>query len=295
MTEMSPLVSVNIPISRSMAKFQPDRAEGSVGRPLPGISAKVLSPDDGSELSTGEDGLLMVTGPNVMRGYAGQDDMTKKAIVDGWYSTGDIAHIDAEGFLHITGRLSRFSKIGGEMVPHLKVEEEICKILQEGDDDDQIRACVTAVPDEKKGERLIVLYTETTKTVDEIRAALRLPVWRICSSQATMVSSRLVISHYWARANWISKGRRTWRSKKAPRQPTTSLEFRYLCKESAITVRERGNTLLETGLGQTCRDVARENEIRDLPTAASPFPSTRPAFPTIAHSMRRSAADDGER
>lgn len=173
MTEMSPLVSVNIPISRSMAKYQPDRAEGSVGRPLPGISAKVISPDDGSELSTGEDGLLMVTGPNVMRGYAGQDDLTKKVVLEGWYSTGDIAHIDTDGFLHITGRLSRFSKIGGEMVPHLKVEEEVGKILKVGDDDDCLRACVTAVPDEKKGERLIVLYTKTEKTVDEIRASLR--------------------------------------------------------------------------------------------------------------------------
>ncbi|TWU15216.1 AMP-binding protein [Allorhodopirellula heiligendammensis] len=173
MTEMSPLVSVNIPISRSMAKYQPDRVEGSVGRPLPGISAKIISPDDASELSTGEDGLLLVTGPNVMRGYAGQDDLTKKALVDGWYSTGDIAHIDADGFLHITGRLSRFSKIGGEMVPHVKVEEEVGKLLKEGEDDDQLRACVTAVPDEKKGERLIVLYTKTAKSVDEIRTGLR--------------------------------------------------------------------------------------------------------------------------
>lgn len=175
MTEMSPLVSVNIPMSRSMAKFQPDRVEGSVGRPLPGISSKVVSLDDARELSTGEDGLLMVTGPNVMRGYAGQEEQTRKAIVDGWYSTGDIAHIDAEGFLHITGRLSRFSKIGGEMVPHLKVEEEVAKLLKGGDDDDddQLRVCVTAVPDEKKGERLIVLYTKTAKSVDEIRAGLR--------------------------------------------------------------------------------------------------------------------------
>ncbi len=172
-TEMSPLVSVNIPISRSLAKFQPDRVEGSVGRPLPGISAKILSADDGHEMSTGEDGMLMVTGPNVMCGYANQAELTAKAVVDGWYSTGDIAHIDADGFLHITGRLSRFSKIGGEMVPHLKVEEEIGKILCEGADDDQLRACVTAIPDEKKGERLIVLHTPTSKSVETIREQLR--------------------------------------------------------------------------------------------------------------------------
>ena len=172
-TEMSPLVSVNIPPSRSKAKFQPDRAEGSVGRPMPGISAKILSPDDGTEMGTGEDGLLLVTGPNVMRGYAGQEDLTAKAVVDGWYSTGDIAHVDADGFLHITGRLSRFSKIGGEMVPHVRIEEELVKLLCEGDEDDQLRVCVTAVPCEKKSEKLIVLHTATPRTVDELRDGLK--------------------------------------------------------------------------------------------------------------------------
>ncbi|TWU01420.1 AMP-binding protein [Neorhodopirellula pilleata] len=172
-TEMSPLVSVNIPPSRSQAKYQPDCTEGSVGRPMPGVSTKIVSPDDGIEMGTGEDGLLLVTGPNLMCGYAGQDELTAKAIVDGWYSTGDIAHLDANGFLHITGRLSRFSKIGGEMVPHVRIEEELAKLLCEGEDDDQLRVCVTAVPDEKKGERIIVLHTATARTVDELRDGLK--------------------------------------------------------------------------------------------------------------------------
>ena len=172
-TEMSPLVSVNIPPSRSQAKYQTDRIEGSVGRPMPGVSTKIISADNGTEMGTGEDGLLLVTGPNVMRGYAGQDELTAKAIVDGWYSTGDIAHIDADGFLHITGRLSRFSKIGGEMVPHVRIEEELSKLLCEGEDDDQLRVCVTAVPHEKKGERIIVLHTATARTVDELREGLK--------------------------------------------------------------------------------------------------------------------------
>lgn len=172
-TEMSPLVSVNIPPSRSVAKYQADRMEGSVGRPLPGIAAKIVSADDGTELAAGEDGLLLVTGPNVMRGYANQPELTGKAVVDGWYSTGDIAHVDDQGFLHITGRLSRFSKIGGEMVPHVRVEEELTKLLVEGDEDDQLRVCVTAVPDEKKGERLIVLHLSTNRTPEELRENLR--------------------------------------------------------------------------------------------------------------------------
>ncbi|MCC9657813.1 AMP-binding protein [Rhodopirellula halodulae] len=172
-TEMSPLVSVNIPPSRSAAKHQPDRMEGSVGRPLPGISAKIVSPDDGTELQAGEDGMLLVTGPNVMRGYANREEQTREAVIDGWYSTGDIAHIDDNGFLHITGRLSRFSKIGGEMVPHVRIEEELGKLLSEGDDDDQLRVCVTAVPCERKGERIIVLHLPTEQTPETLREGLK--------------------------------------------------------------------------------------------------------------------------
>jgi len=172
-TELSPLVSVNIPQSRSVTKFQADRCESSVGRPLPGVASKIVSPDDDSvELGADEDGMLLVTGPNVMRGYLGQGEATAKVIRGGWYVTGDIAHVDGDGFLHITGRLSRFSKIGGEMVPHIRVEEVLGKLLCEGDQDDQVRVCVTAVPDEKRGERLIVLHLLTGKTVDEMRAEL---------------------------------------------------------------------------------------------------------------------------
>ena len=117
--------------------------------------------------------MLLVTGPNVMQGYANRDDLTKEAIHDGWYETGDIAHVDKDGFLHITGRLSRFSKIGGEMVPHIRVEEELSRLFREGDDDEQVRVCVTAIPDAKKGEKLIVLHRPTSKNIDEIRQALQ--------------------------------------------------------------------------------------------------------------------------
>ncbi len=171
-TELSPLVSVNIPPTRSTAIYQPDCVEGSVGRPLPGISARIVCPDTGEELCAGEDGMLLVTGPNVMRGYANRDDLTHEAIQDGWYVTGDIAHVDKEGFIHITGRLSRFSKIGGEMVPHIRIEEELCKWLRVSEDEEEVRVCVTSVPDEKKGERLIVLHLPTEKDIDEIRKAL---------------------------------------------------------------------------------------------------------------------------
>jgi acyl-[acyl-carrier-protein]-phospholipid O-acyltransferase/long-chain-fatty-acid--[acyl-carrier-protein] ligase len=177
-TELSPLVSVNIPPSRSAAKYQPDRIEGSVGRPLPGVCARVISPESGEELASGQDGMLMVTGPNVMKGYVGQEELTGKAIQNGWYTTGDIGNIDEEGFIHITGRLSRFSKIGGEMVPHVRVEEELSKLMDaddenESDGDDGVRVCVTSVPDEKKGERLIVLHLPTHKCISELREGLK--------------------------------------------------------------------------------------------------------------------------
>ena len=171
-TELSPLVSVNIPPSRSPAKFQPDRVEGSVGRPLPGVSARVVTPDTDDELDSNEDGMLLISGPNVMQGYANREDLTRDTIQNGWYVTGDIAHIDQEGFIHNTGRLSRFSKIGGEMVPHVRVEEELGQAFREGEDDEQVRLCVTAVPDAKKGERLIVLHLKTEKDITEIRKTL---------------------------------------------------------------------------------------------------------------------------
>ena len=172
-TELSPLVSVNIPPSRSQAVWQIDRLEGSVGRPLPGVAARVVDPDTNHDSGVGEDGLLLITGPNVMRGYANLPEKTKDSLHDGWYVTGDIAHIDSEGFIHITGRLSRFSKIGGEMVPHVRIEEELAKLLNEGHDDEAVRVCVTAVPDEKKGERLVVLHLPTSRPIDELCKGLK--------------------------------------------------------------------------------------------------------------------------
>ncbi len=114
----------------------------------------------------------MISGPNVMLGYANREDLTNKVIHDGWYETGDIAHLDEEGFIHITGRLSRFSKIGGEMVPHVRIEHELAMMFAEGDEDEEVRVCVTAVPDERKGERLVVLHLPTQKCIAEMRKRL---------------------------------------------------------------------------------------------------------------------------
>jgi acyl-[acyl-carrier-protein]-phospholipid O-acyltransferase/long-chain-fatty-acid--[acyl-carrier-protein] ligase len=165
-TELAPLVSVNVPRSRSKS-LDIDCKEGSVGRPVPGVSAKIVDPESFDELPPGTPGMLLVKGPNVMKGYLGQPEETAKVIRDGWYITGDIAMIDTEGFIHITGRVSRFSKIGGEMVPHVRVEEAIQKILGV-EEEGHLKVLVTCVPDERKGERLVVVHTKLDMQPEEI-------------------------------------------------------------------------------------------------------------------------------
>jgi acyl-[acyl-carrier-protein]-phospholipid O-acyltransferase/long-chain-fatty-acid--[acyl-carrier-protein] ligase len=118
----------------------------------------------------GASGLLLVRGPNVFQGYLNRPEKTAECLRDGWYTTGDIASLDEDGFLQITDRLSRFSKIGGEMVPHVKIEEklhEICGIVEQ-------TFAVTGVPDEKKGERLVVIHTfkaDLRETVDKLNSS----------------------------------------------------------------------------------------------------------------------------
>ena len=175
-TELSPIVSVNIPESRITDTFQTDQREGTVGRPIPNCAAKVVDLDTGEKLGQDQAGMLWITGPNVMQGYLNRQDLTDDVVVEGWYKTGDVAQIDSDGFIKITGRISRFSKIGGEMVPHLKIEEILTRFSDptpdDASDDDQPNIAVTAVPDAKKGERLVVLHTEIPKTPEQLREIL---------------------------------------------------------------------------------------------------------------------------
>jgi acyl-[acyl-carrier-protein]-phospholipid O-acyltransferase / long-chain-fatty-acid--[acyl-carrier-protein] ligase len=171
-TELSPLVSVNIPPNRGKkAPNKPDLREGSVGQPVEFVDARIVSLEDASVLPIGSSGMLQIRGPNVMQGYLKRPDLTAAVIRDGWYETGDVAFIDEDGFIHITGRQSRFSKIGGEMIPHIQIEETIAKVLGSSDEG-TMSAVVTAVPDEKKGERLIVLHTKLSMKPGEIIRAL---------------------------------------------------------------------------------------------------------------------------
>ena len=129
---MSPVVAVNVPDVEdgARASARHARRHRSAIR-CPASSAKIVDPATGEGPLFGQEGLLLVNGPNRMLGYLGDPEQTAEVLRDGWYVTGDIATIDEGGFIRITDRLSRFSKIAGEMVPHMKVEEQIQALLDE--------------------------------------------------------------------------------------------------------------------------------------------------------------------
>lgn len=154
-TECAPVIAISGVDFRAPGLYQAAARRAHVGQPLPGVAVRIVDPECFDPLPPGTPGMLLVKGPNVMRGYLGRDDLTRSVVRDGWYITGDIATMDEDGFLQITDRLSRFSKIGGEMVPHGRVEEA----LQEAAGVDVQAFAVTAIPDERKGERLVVLHT----------------------------------------------------------------------------------------------------------------------------------------
>lgn len=153
-TELSPVAATNLPDQTISGVKQVSNRPGTVGQPIPGVAARVVDPDTYVDRPIGEEGLLLIYGPNVMKGYLHRPDLTAQVVRDGWYVTGDMARIDEDGFITLTGRLSRFAKIGGEMVPLEKVEEELHLLLETSE-----KVCaVTTVPDERKGERLVVLH-----------------------------------------------------------------------------------------------------------------------------------------
>jgi acyl-[acyl-carrier-protein]-phospholipid O-acyltransferase/long-chain-fatty-acid--[acyl-carrier-protein] ligase len=154
-TELSPVASCNVPDWEEAEVRQIGNKPGTIGQPVPGVAAKVVDPDTLEAVPPDVEGMLMIYGPNVMKGYLGKPEMTREVVRDGWYITGDIAKVDQEGFVTITDRLARFSKVAGEMVPHQRIEDELHKGLTTNE---RVFA-VTSVPDERRGERLIVLHT----------------------------------------------------------------------------------------------------------------------------------------
>jgi acyl-[acyl-carrier-protein]-phospholipid O-acyltransferase/long-chain-fatty-acid--[acyl-carrier-protein] ligase len=174
-TECAPAVAINTPDFRSAGFRQIGAKRGTIGHPVPGVSVRIVDPNTMTSLPPGQPGLMLVRGPNVMRGYLGKPEKSAEVLLnhlpgdvpensatrdhepdgdDKWYVTGDIAAIDEDGFLQITDRLSRFSKIGGEMVPHIKIEEKLHELAGSTEQ----TFVIAGVPDEKKGERLVVLH-----------------------------------------------------------------------------------------------------------------------------------------
>jgi acyl-[acyl-carrier-protein]-phospholipid O-acyltransferase / long-chain-fatty-acid--[acyl-carrier-protein] ligase len=177
-TECAPVVAVNVHDYRAPGFRQVGARRGTIGHPLPGISVRIVDPDTFAPVPPNHNGMLLVRGPNLMQGYLGRPDKTNEAMRDGWYITGDIASVDDDGFITITDRLSRFSKIGGEMVPHIKIEETLHELAGVAD---QVLV-VAALPDPRKGERIVVLHIldeeQLAAMLERLPECCLPPLWR---------------------------------------------------------------------------------------------------------------------
>ena len=161
LTETAPVVSTNLPDpapSRPNDTVQPSSRDGSVGKMLPGEAAQIRDPETNALLSPHELGMLWLKGPNIFEGYLNEPERTAEVLQDGWFKTGDLGRLDEDGFLYIEGRLSRFSKIAGEMVPHETIEAKIVEGFGLKMEEERVIAIV-GVPDEAKGEALVLLTT----------------------------------------------------------------------------------------------------------------------------------------
>ncbi len=180
-TELSPVLSLNIPFCDAPDTLTPYHKNFSIGLPSPNFVVKIVDLETGEEVPPNTPGMMIVKGNSVVDGYYKDPERSKAIFKDGWYITGDVAYMDEDNFIFITGRESRISKIGGEMAPHGFIEEKLIDVTKElwkerqalsGDSDSSDEAStflvVTAVPDERKGEKLVVLYEELSFTPDEI-------------------------------------------------------------------------------------------------------------------------------
>ncbi|MBE0534305.1 MAG: MFS transporter [Phycisphaerae bacterium] len=164
-TELSPLIALNVSDVEAGGLLQVGHKPGTVGHPIPGVAVRIVDAISGRQVGLNQPGVLLVKGPNVMLGYLGEEEKTAEAFEGDWYNTGDVVSMDEDGFITITDRISRFSKIGGEMVPHLKIEE----VLLKGLGTHEHVVAVTSVPDAKKGEQLVVVYVDGACDPDRLR------------------------------------------------------------------------------------------------------------------------------
>jgi acyl-[acyl-carrier-protein]-phospholipid O-acyltransferase/long-chain-fatty-acid--[acyl-carrier-protein] ligase len=211
LTETSPVVSVNLPEPKPCkpgGAVQPSSRPGSVGKMAPGIAAEIRDPETDARLSLHETGMLWLRGPNIFEGYLNEPQRTAEVLRGGWFKTGDIGRFDEDGFLYIEGRLSRFSKIGGEMVPHEALEQKILSAFGLTGQAERLIAIV-GVADETKGEAIVLLTATNIDPADlreKLRAAGVPNLWipkRICriESVPVLASGKLDLT----RCKWVAE------------------------------------------------------------------------------------------
>ncbi len=176
-SETTPVASVNVPDSLDVDSWRVQRGDkvGTVGMPLPGTSFKIVDPETFDELPSGDSGMILIGGVQVMQGYLHDKGKCSEAIkiIDGvrWYVTGDKGYIDRDGFLSIVDRYSRFAKLGGEMISLSAVERAVGDALQSHIEACDIDVVAVNLPDEKKGEQIILL-TASAFDLDTLRKAM---------------------------------------------------------------------------------------------------------------------------
>ena len=162
-TETSPVISVN-----SLEFNRP----GSTGKVLPNIQVRIENFETGQDCSVGEIGKILVKGPSVMKGYYDDPEQTAEVLKDGWYNTGDMGYLDKDGYLWHAGRFKRFTKVGGEMVSLVKVENTLEKYLPP-----EVLCCVVEILDEKKGSLIIAAVSAEINKTEILRKMMtELPV-----------------------------------------------------------------------------------------------------------------------
>lgn len=175
LTETSPAASVNLPTPAPEGGIPviPSERFGSVGNPLPGMAVRITNPATDAVNTIDQSGIIWMKGANIFQGYLNKPQLTAEVIdSDGWFKSGDVGRIDDDGFLHIEGRISRFSKIGGEMVPHETVEAAVNKVLGL-DNETERKIAIVGIPDEKKGEAIALLSTISGQALEQENLDLR--------------------------------------------------------------------------------------------------------------------------
>lgn len=175
LTETSPVCSVNMhnAMAAKGGNVIPSEKSGTVGQLLPGIAIRITDTDSYKPYPLTKTGMIWLKGANVFYGYINQEKLNREIIKDGWFCTGDVGHMDPEGFLHIEGRISRFSKIGGEMVPHEQLEIAIMKAMGLDPADSERHIAVLGVPDKQKGEAIVLVSTIVGPSIHQELLALR--------------------------------------------------------------------------------------------------------------------------